>query len=75
MTERSDDTRYILATDLDGTFAGGTAEARAHLQGTLAASPRAILLYVTGRPFRSPGRIAAGGLRRARHFRILIAPS
>jgi HAD superfamily hydrolase (TIGR01484 family) len=49
MTERSDDTRYILATDLDGTFAGGTAEARAHLQGTLAANPGAILLYVTGR--------------------------
>ncbi len=39
----------ILATDLDGTFAGGTAEDRTRLQDALARIPGAALLYVTGR--------------------------
>lgn len=39
----------ILATDLDGTFAGGTPEQRRELQRALAALPRATLIYVTGR--------------------------
>jgi HAD superfamily hydrolase (TIGR01484 family) len=39
----------ILATDLDGTFAGGTAQDRSELQAALRALPEAKLLYVTGR--------------------------
>jgi sucrose-6F-phosphate phosphohydrolase len=39
----------VLATDLDGTFAGGTAEERRALQAAVRAAPRALLLYVTGR--------------------------
>jgi HAD superfamily hydrolase (TIGR01484 family) len=47
----SEDTRtsLILATDLDGTFAGGTAQDRSELQAALKALPEAKLLYVTGR--------------------------
>lgn len=41
--------RLILATDLDGTFAGGTTKERARLQAALAALDGALLLYVTGR--------------------------
>lgn len=39
----------ILATDLDGTFAGGAEAERAELQAALRAMPGATLLYVTGR--------------------------
>ena len=39
----------ILATDLDGTFAHGSDEARAELVGLLRAAPAARLIYVTGR--------------------------
>jgi hydroxymethylpyrimidine pyrophosphatase-like HAD family hydrolase len=39
----------ILATDLDGTFAGGTAADRQLLQQTLAQLPGSVLIYVTGR--------------------------
>lgn len=39
----------VLATDLDGTFAGGTAEDRRRLQRRLAADAGTMLLYVTGR--------------------------
>lgn len=47
---RSDPERaLILATDLDGTFAGGTAADRTRLQRVLAAAARATLIYVTGR--------------------------
>lgn len=38
-----------LATDLDGTFAGGTPEQRRALQAALAALPGGALIYVTGR--------------------------
>jgi sucrose-6F-phosphate phosphohydrolase len=39
----------ILATDLDGTFAGGTAGERRELQRALVSLPGATLIYVTGR--------------------------
>ncbi|HEX6937930.1 MAG TPA: HAD family hydrolase [Longimicrobiales bacterium] len=39
----------ILATDLDGTFAGGTERDRRRLQRTLAERADALLIYVTGR--------------------------
>jgi hydroxymethylpyrimidine pyrophosphatase-like HAD family hydrolase len=39
----------ILATDLDGTFAGGTSSDRELLQQTLARLRGAVLIYVTGR--------------------------
>jgi hydroxymethylpyrimidine pyrophosphatase-like HAD family hydrolase len=39
----------ILATDLDGTFAGGTAEDRTRLQRVLTEMSGATLIYVTGR--------------------------
>lgn len=42
-------TALILATDLDGTFAGGTAEERKRLQQALRRLPDAVLIYVTGR--------------------------
>lgn len=45
----TDRTSLILATDLDGTFAGGTAADRELLQRTLAELPEAVLIYVTGR--------------------------
>lgn len=45
----TDEPALILATDLDGTFAGGTPEQRRALQGALASLPRATLIYVTGR--------------------------
>ncbi|MGH7483219.1 MAG: HAD-IIB family hydrolase [Longimicrobiales bacterium] len=41
--------RLVLATDLDGTMAGGTAEARARLTRELAAHGATTLIYVTGR--------------------------
>lgn len=46
---RHERTSLILATDLDGTFAGGTAADRELLQQTLSALPGAVLIYVTGR--------------------------
>ncbi len=45
----SDPAPLVLATDLDGTFAGGTPAARRELQARLAAHPSARLVYVTGR--------------------------
>lgn len=42
-------TSLILATDLDGTFAGGTADDRERLQRTLRELPGTVLIYVTGR--------------------------
>jgi HAD superfamily hydrolase (TIGR01484 family) len=42
-------TSLILATDLDGTFAGGTAAERRALQRAIAAAPGSALVYVTGR--------------------------
>ena len=42
-------TSLILATDLDGTFAGGTAEERERLQRTLRELADTVLIYVTGR--------------------------
>lgn len=39
----------VLATDLDGTFAHGSADARAELVDAIAADPDARLIYVTGR--------------------------
>lgn len=42
-------TNLILATDLDGTFAGGTAEDRERLQRALRELAGTLLIYVTGR--------------------------
>lgn len=39
----------ILATDLDGTFAGGSPRDRERLQAALTSHPEARLIYVTGR--------------------------
>jgi hydroxymethylpyrimidine pyrophosphatase-like HAD family hydrolase len=47
--DRSERTSLILATDLDGTFAGGTPTDRELLQRILAELPGALLIYVTGR--------------------------
>ncbi|MFW6079839.1 MAG: HAD family hydrolase, partial [Gemmatimonadota bacterium] len=46
---RAEPATLVLATDLDGTFAGGTAEERRRLQRRLAEDAGAVLLYVTGR--------------------------
>jgi HAD superfamily hydrolase (TIGR01484 family) len=40
---------FLLATDLDGTFLGGTDEQRAALYGDLAARRDVLLIFVTGR--------------------------
>lgn len=55
-TER---TSLILATDLDGTFAGGTAADREKLQQTLRQLPGAKLIYVTGRSLEATREIMA----------------
>lgn len=52
-------TSLILATDLDGTFAGGTATDRQILQQTLQKLPGAQLIYVTGRSFEATREIMA----------------
>ncbi|MGH7475571.1 MAG: HAD-IIB family hydrolase [Longimicrobiales bacterium] len=51
MTQTSPDapTEFILATDLDGTFAGGSAADRVRLQRALASLEDSRLIYVTGR--------------------------
>lgn len=41
--------RLILATDLDGTFLGGSAAQRRRLYDRLSADPDALLIFVTGR--------------------------
>lgn len=46
---RSGRDSLVLATDLDGTFAGGTADDRRRLQSELREERGAVLLYVTGR--------------------------
>lgn len=48
-SNKSERTSLILATDLDGTFAGGTAADRENLQRALDRLPGAVLIYVTGR--------------------------
>lgn len=52
-------TSLILATDLDGTFAGGSAADRATLQKTLRQLPGAKLIYVTGRSLEATREIMA----------------
>lgn len=47
--ERTRESPLVLATDLDGTFAGGTAEDRRRLQRVLAERREVVLIYVTGR--------------------------
>lgn len=49
----------ILATDLDGTFAGGTRADRELLQQTLRELPGATLIYVTGRSIEATRSIMA----------------
>lgn len=49
----------ILATDLDGTFAGGAEAERAELQAALRAMPDATLLYVTGRTVEATRELMA----------------
>ncbi|MBN9425568.1 MAG: HAD hydrolase family protein [Burkholderiales bacterium] len=41
--------RLILATDLDGTFLGGSEQQRQALYRSLAADPETVLIFVTGR--------------------------
>lgn len=41
--------RAVLATDLDGTFLGGSAEQRSHLYSYLEQCPHTALIFVTGR--------------------------
>lgn len=56
-TKQDTRTSLILATDLDGTFAGGTAEERRELQKALRELPGARLLYVTGRTVDATRRL------------------
>lgn len=49
----------LLATDLDGTFAGGTAANREALQTAIRAVPTATLVYVTGRSIPATRAIIA----------------
>ena len=64
-------TSLILATDLDGTFAGGTAADRELLQQALARLTGAVLIYVTGRSVPATREIIAeAGLP---HPDVLIA--
>lgn len=51
----------VLATDLDGTFLGGSPEARARLTGFFRDHPDRTLLYVTGRSARSVTQLVADG--------------
>ncbi len=50
----------VLATDLDGTFLGGSIEARAALTAYFRDDPSRKLVYVTGRSSRSVGELVAG---------------
>ncbi|MQA92705.1 MAG: HAD hydrolase family protein [Gemmatimonas sp.] len=61
MTEKQStrDAPLILATDLDGTFAGGTSLARRDLQEAIRCSPAATLIYVTGRSVPATREIIA----------------
>lgn len=51
----------VLATDLDGTFLGGSDAARAALTRHFRDDPSRALLYVTGRSSRSVTRLVASG--------------
>lgn len=64
-------TSLILATDLDGTFAGGSHEQRAELQQALLRLPGAFLIYVTGRSVPATREIIDD--RRLPHPDLLIA--
>jgi len=48
---------FVLATDLDGTFAAGRDETRSALVAAIAATPVARLIYVTGRSPESTRRL------------------
>lgn len=48
---------FVLATDLDGTFAAGREETRAALVSVIATTPVARLIYVTGRTPESTRRL------------------
>lgn len=52
----------VLATDLDGTFLGGSAEGRQRLTRWFRDHPDRTLLYVTGRSARSVTQLVADGL-------------
>lgn len=54
---RSPDSPLVLATDLDGTFAGGSPGDRRRLQHILADHVDALLLYVTGRSVAATRRL------------------
>ena len=69
--ERAERTSLILATDLDGTFAGGTADDREALQQALLRLPGATLIYVTGRSV--PATRELMGEARLPHPDVLIA--
>src|SRR5690606_27210425 len=56
---RAERESLILATDLDGTFAGGTPADRELLQQTLRGLPGATLIYVTGRSVEATREIMA----------------
>lgn len=52
----------ILATDLDGTFLGGSADARGRLTRFFRDHPERTLLYVTGRSARSVTQLVSEGV-------------
>ncbi|HET8770551.1 MAG TPA: HAD family hydrolase [Gemmatimonadaceae bacterium] len=52
----------VLATDLDGTFLGGSAAARAALTAHFRDDPSRRLVFVTGRSSRSVGQMVADGV-------------
>lgn len=61
MTSPQRTTPRVLATDLDGTFLGGSAAARALLTAYFRDDPARRLLYVTGRSSRSVMELVGAG--------------
>lgn len=61
----------VLATDLDGTFAGGSRSDRERLQQILAASSETTLIYITGRSV--PAALALISEAGLPHPEVLIA--
>ncbi|GGG58446.1 hypothetical protein GCM10011415_00290 [Salipiger pallidus] len=57
------DCKFVLATDLDGTFLGGTEEDRARLYDWIEANRETVgLIFVTGRDPKFIGKLCDGGV-------------